>query len=101
MTFVKVGTTADFLFDRMAGLELSGMEVLVVRAGGRYSALGNLCTHDGCRLSGGRIREGEIRCPCHGSAFDPATGKVLRGPAERPLPVYHIKVENDQVWVNV
>jgi nitrite reductase/ring-hydroxylating ferredoxin subunit len=101
VTFVKVGTTADFLFDRMVGLQESGKEVLVARVGGRFSALGNICTHDGCRLAGGRIREGQIRCPCHGSAFDPVTGKVLRGPAERPLPVYHIKVEDDRIWVDL
>jgi nitrite reductase/ring-hydroxylating ferredoxin subunit len=101
VTFTRVATTADFLFDRIAGFQESGKEFLVARVGGRFSALGNVCTHQGCRLPGGRIRDGAIRCPCHGSAFDPVTGKVLQGPAERPLPVYHVKVENDQVWVDL
>src|SRR5512136_1713559 len=101
MTFTKVATTADFLFDRMEGFQVAGKEFLVARVGGRYSALGNTCTHNGCRLAGGRIREGRIRCPCHGSAFDPMTGKVLQGPAEKSLPVYHIKVESDQIWVDL
>lgn len=101
MTFVKFATAVDFLFDRVALFEASGKEVLVARAGGRFSALGILCTHSGCRLAGGKIRDGQIRCPCHGSAFDPVTGKVLRGPAERPLPVYPVKVENGQIWVDV
>jgi len=100
VTFTKVGSEADFLYDRMVGLQESGEEILIARAGGRFYALSNLCTHNGCRLSGGRIRDGKIRCPCHGSLFDPATGKVLRGPAEGPLRVYQIKVENGQIWVN-
>ena len=100
MTFVKVATTADFLFDRIEGFSVSGREFIVARVNGRFSALGNVCTHAGCRLSGGRIRGGQIRCPCHGSAFDPVTGKVLAGLAERPLPIYHIKVENGQIWVD-
>ena len=100
MTFTKVGTAEDFLSDRLAELRVSGKEILVGEVNGRFSALGNVCTHAGCRLSGGRIRGGQIRCPCHGSAFDPVTGKVLAGPAERPLPVYHIKVENGQIWVD-
>jgi len=101
VTFTKIGTPEDFLFDRMAGLQVSGKEIIVGRVNGRYSALGSTCTHNGCRLSGGRIRSGQIRCPCHGSAFDPVTGRVLAGPAEKPLPVYHIKVENGQIWVDV
>lgn len=101
MTFVKVATTADFLFDRVALFQEGGKEFLIARVGGRFSALGNTCTHHGCQLSIGKIRDGQIRCPCHGSAFDPLTGRVLRGPAERPLPVYHIKVENDQLWVDL
>lgn len=101
MTFTKVGTESDFLYDRMTGISVSGKEILVARVNGRFSALGNLCTHQGCRLSSGKLREGRIRCPCHGSLFDPATGKVLQGPAEKPVPVYHIKVENGQIWVDL
>jgi nitrite reductase/ring-hydroxylating ferredoxin subunit len=101
MTFVKVGSASDFLYDRMTEIELSGKDILIARAEGRFYALGNRCTHEGCRLSNGRIRDGGIRCPCHGSTFDPATGKVLRGPAERPVPVHHIKVENGQIWVDL
>jgi len=100
-TFTKVGSEIDFLYDRMVGIQASGREILVAKVKGRYYAVGDICTHNGCRLSGGRIRDGQIRCPCHGSAFDPATGKVLQGPAERPVPVYPIKVENGSIWVSV
>jgi len=101
MTFAKIGSETDFLYDRMTGVQVSGKEILVARLGDKYYALGNTCTHNGCRLSGGRIRDGRIRCPCHGSIFDPATGKVLQGPAEKPVPVYHIKVENGSIWVDL
>jgi nitrite reductase/ring-hydroxylating ferredoxin subunit len=85
----------------MIGVQESRKEIVVARVNGRYHALGNLCTHEGCRLSNGKIRDGKIRCPCHGSLFDPATGRVLQGPAEKALSVYHIKVENGQIWVNL
>ena len=101
MTFTKVGSATDLLYDRMIGVQVSGKEVLVAKLKDRFYALGNVCTHNGCRLSGGKIRDGKIRCPCHGSVFDPATGKVLQGPAEKPVPVYHIKVENGSIWVDL
>jgi Rieske Fe-S protein len=43
----------------------------------------NKCTHAGCRIN--REIGGELVCTCHGSRFDPESGKVLRGPAGLPL----------------
>lgn len=41
------------------------------------------CTHLGCQLNQGTNER--INCPCHGSQFDAISGKVLRGPASKPL----------------
>jgi Rieske Fe-S protein len=57
-------------------------QVALLKEGGRVRALGLACTHLGCTVS---VTATEIVCPCHGSAFD-LSGKVLRGPADRPLP---------------
>lgn len=50
---------------------------------GDYRAFSAVCTHQGCQVG---FRQQVIFCPCHGAEFDPSTGAVLRGPAERPLP---------------
>jgi cytochrome b6-f complex iron-sulfur subunit len=40
----------------------------------------------------------ELLCPAHGSTFDPATGKNLKGPAKGvPLPTLPIKVVDGEV----
>ncbi|MGW6839172.1 Rieske (2Fe-2S) protein [Streptomyces sp. NPDC054949] len=64
-------------------------------AEGRYKAFSAQCTHAGCVLD--KIVEGEGNCPCHGSRFDVATGKVLRGPATAPLPEVPVKVEGGRL----
>jgi Rieske Fe-S protein len=46
-----------------------------------YAALSPVCTHLGCLVD---IQGPELVCPCHDSAFD-REGRVLRGPAQRPL----------------
>ncbi len=53
-----------------------------------YTAIDAVCTHLGCIV---RLQPGgeEYRSPCHGSRFD-LTGKVLQGPAVRPLPFYRL-----------
>jgi menaquinol-cytochrome c reductase iron-sulfur subunit len=53
------------------------------------------CTHLGCAYSYDD-RKHEFVCPCHTSNFS-LEGKVLTGPAPRPLDRYTVKVENGKV----
>ncbi len=46
-------------------------------------AYSTTCTHAGCRI--GRANTGILQCGCHGSQFDAATGKAIKGPAIQPL----------------
>jgi Rieske Fe-S protein len=39
----------------------------------------------------------ELQCPCHGSVYSATTGKVLGGPAPRPLPRIGVAVKNGEV----
>ena len=56
-----------------------------------------ICPHLGCgfQWSGS---DSQFKCPCHGSVYDPS-GKVLGGPAPRPLDVLPSKVENGKLLV--
>jgi Rieske Fe-S protein len=38
-----------------------------------------------------------LNCPCHGSQFDAFTGKVLQGPATRPLAKIGVTVRDGEV----
>ena len=49
------------------------------------------CTHLGCAYHW-EGSEGRFVCPCHGSEFG-IDGRVLQGPAKRPLDRYETKVE--------
>jgi len=53
----------------------------------RFSALSALCPHAGCPV-GYVPEEGQVECPCHGSRFDPVSGKVRNPPARTGLLVY-------------
>lgn len=56
-------------------------------------AFSAICTHLGCTVLPHLTAEGDILCPCHASMFDPAAGaKVLRGPANRPLPALPLEI---------
>jgi menaquinol-cytochrome c reductase iron-sulfur subunit len=53
------------------------------------------CTHLGCAFRYEAAKKNFL-CPCHVSEFS-LDGKVLSGPAPRPLDQYEVKVDNGRV----
>ncbi len=60
-----------------------------------FYALSLVCTHLGCTVV---VTEDTLSCPCHGSRFD-RQGKVLKGPADRPLDRIKVELRGDRVEV--
>lgn len=54
-------------------------------------AVSAVCTHLGCTVN---VEGPRLVCPCHGSTYE-RTGRVLRGPAERPLERYPVELPGD------
>jgi 3-phenylpropionate/trans-cinnamate dioxygenase ferredoxin subunit len=52
-------------------------------------------------LSEGDVEGCEIECWLHGSRFDLRTGKPSGPPATEPVPVYAVRVDGDDVLVDV
>ena len=72
---------------------------LTVEAGQTFNEMGIVdnCTHLGCTFPWNENAE-QFQCPCHGSRFGP-DGSVERGPADRPLKLVHVRVEDDRIWL--
>lgn len=73
----------------------SGEKLIVAQpSAGQVVAFSAVCTHQGCTVAPvGK----SLKCPCHGSVFDAATGKNLRGPAQRPLNPFAVRVSGGDV----
>lgn len=101
MEFVKVFSTKDLAPDEIKGVEANGKKILIVNLKGKYYAMGNICMHQGCLLSDGMLSGENIERTCHGSTYDVKTGSVVMGPTKKPEPTFQVKIEKDQVLVNV
>jgi nitrite reductase/ring-hydroxylating ferredoxin subunit len=84
-------------------VDVDGSAVLLVRNGEALFAIGNRCPHQGAPLHKGMVRFGgslrTVQCPLHGSTFDLADGRVLRGPATEPARTYETRVTEGVVEI--
>ncbi len=79
----------------VAAVTASGSKIVVSQpVAGTVVAFSAVCPHAGCTVAGDGK---QLVCPCHGSLFDAATGAVLRGPAEQPLPAVAVAVKDGEV----
>ena len=84
------------------GTELDNVPVAVVRdEDGGLHAINNVCSHQYVLLSEGEVDGCTIECWLHGSRFDLRTGAPSGLPATRPVEVYPLTVDGDDVLVDV
>ena len=81
--------------------EIGSELVLIVRIGGQFFCVSDVCTHDGGPLSDGELIDHQIECPRHGSRFDLRTGAALCMPATQPTRVHECLVEAGKVYVRL
>lgn len=62
------------------------------------TAFSPTCPHLGCQFNWNAAR-GHFECPCHGSVYAP-DGKVLGGPAPRPLDTLATRIDEGILSVN-
>ena len=101
MDFVKAALKKEIPAGKMKPVEVAGVSVLLANVIGEYYAIGNKCTHRGCKLSNGVLEGETVKCPCHKSVFNIKSGEVVHGPASKPEPKFAVKVEKEQILVSV
>ncbi|HEY5184287.1 MAG TPA: non-heme iron oxygenase ferredoxin subunit [Actinomycetes bacterium] len=80
---------------------IDGIPVCLVRTDGEVRAINDTCSHADVSLSEGEVEGLTIECWLHGSRFDLVTGRPTGLPATKPVPVYPVKIEGDDVLVDV
>jgi 3-phenylpropionate/trans-cinnamate dioxygenase ferredoxin subunit len=81
--------------------DVGGYRICLVRIGDDLYAIADRCSHEDYSLSEGEVFEDEreIECWKHGSTFSLVTGEPQSLPATKPVPVYTVVVEGDDVIV--
>jgi 3-phenylpropionate/trans-cinnamate dioxygenase ferredoxin subunit len=82
-------------------VDVGGYPVAVVRLGDTVHAIGDTCSHAEVSLAEGIVDTDECALECwkHGSLFSLESGEALTLPATRPVPIYVVRVDGDDVFV--
>jgi nitrite reductase/ring-hydroxylating ferredoxin subunit/uncharacterized membrane protein len=83
---------------KLVGASVGEVGILLVRQGKTIHAMDDRCAHLGCQLHKGKLENGTVVCPCHGSAFA-LDGTVVRGPATADQPGLDARVQSGKIQV--
>jgi len=98
---VDLGAADDLAPGTMQMAWVDGTEpVLLVNVDGIVSAVQGICSHEYFELDKGFLTAGTLTCALHLSRFELASGEPLDPPADEPLAVYPISVENGRILVD-
>ena len=90
-------TVAAAEVPRSGALVYREARVVIIREREELYALSLLCTHLGCTVT---VTPTDLLCPCHGSVYD-RQGRVLKGPATRPLTRYRVEREGENLVIQL
>jgi 3-phenylpropionate/trans-cinnamate dioxygenase ferredoxin subunit len=92
---IEPGTAARF--------DVGGTAIALVRIDDDFYAINDRCSHADVSLSLGEVDPGDCHIECwkHGSRFSLVTGIPDVMPATKPVAVYAVTVDGDDVLVEV
>ena len=75
--------------------------IAVFNVDGSFYAIDDTCTHETFSLAEGYVEGTQVECALHFARFDLKTGDALCLPASVGVRTYPVKIEDDQVFVDV
>lgn len=93
----------DVAVDTVRRFDVGSRRIALARIGDDFYALSDTCSHEDYSLSEGELypEDCELECWKHGSTFDLRTGEPQTLPATKPVPVYRVRVDGDDVLVEL
>jgi nitrite reductase/ring-hydroxylating ferredoxin subunit len=99
--WLKVAKTSDIAPGEAKAVDVGARRVAIFNIEETYHAIDDTCTHQGGPLSEGIVVGTEVTCPWHGAVFDVTTGSVLAAPAPQDVAHYAVRVEGDDIEVEL
>lgn len=99
--FVKAAQASDIAAGDRKIIQVEGAFIAIFNLDGQYYAIEDVCSHDDGPVAEGDLEGYEIVCPRHGARFDIRDGRVLSFPAITPIRSFPVKVEGNDILVEM
>lgn len=99
--WIKACTLDKVPEGQLYGIHTDDKKILLANQKGKIYATDLICTHAEADLSTGFLTEEGVRCPLHLSVFNLQDGTPQNPPAEAPLKTYNVKIEQNEIFVEV
>lgn len=100
MAFTHICMTSDIAVGE--GLRIEHDEpVALFNVDGTFLAVQDKCTHGDWSLADGYVDGDVVECTLHMAKFCLRTGKVCAPPATQPLKLYPVRIEGNNVLVDL
>ncbi len=99
--YYTVATQAELPPGERLVVEIGYHVIAIFNVDGQYYAIKDVCTHDDGPLADGELKGCEIECPRHYARFDLRDGSVTAPPAVLPIPVYPVRIADENIQVEV
>ncbi len=97
--WIHIAKTSDPVPRHGTALEVCGEEIALFMIDGCRYATSNVCTHQFSLMTDGYVEGEYIVCPMHQGRFHIPTGAPQGAPVTRPLRVFPLRVEGDDVLI--
>jgi nitrite reductase/ring-hydroxylating ferredoxin subunit len=99
--FVKVAGAGEIAPGKSKAVDVGARRIALFNIAGTFYAIEDTCTHRGGPLSEGVVVGAEVTCPWHGAVFDVTSGSVLGAPAPRDVAHYAVRVEGEDIEIEL
>jgi 3-phenylpropionate/trans-cinnamate dioxygenase ferredoxin component len=101
MAWQRVASAQDVKADQGFQVKIGDKLLAIFRLGENVYALEGVCPHAEAYLAEGFIDGDKVECPLHQAQFHIPTGKCLGAPADRDLAMFPVKVEGNDILIDV
>ena len=96
-----VGTTDNMEVEDILRFDHEDKTFCIYMLEDGFYATDGICTHETVHLEDGIVMDNEVECPMHQGVFDIKTGKAVSPPACDDLKTYPVKVEDNNIYIQI